>query len=247
MTKKEKAARKAAAKYSSNLVFAVLEYGALSGQIMSIALTNGYEKLRDEMLSMLPRYRHPTANEIAECILFFDPEAIKLRASGYEVPSFIDMLEKKGIADHLITGIKEYVRESELRKIELAQCLKLKQKFLDAERTYADCRGEKRIDERNAEVVKKLGLSSSRGRPPKFDSNRMWVDYVTLVRKGGLSLYRAVQEVKKKHRRKSKTTTTKALHEQRASLLGKIEQQYPEMYDKAKECLTGLVPTRRND
>ena len=246
MSKKEKdkAAREAAAKYSSNLARAIVEYGKLSGQLTS---TTDFKKLEDEMLSLLPPYRHPALNDIAECILFFDPDGLKFSASVSEIPRFVGILEKKGIADHLLTEIKKYVRESRRREIELAQCLELKQKLLDAKNIYADRTADIRIDKRNAEVVKKLGLSTRRGHASKFDSFKMWVDYVTLVRKKGMSPFKAVQEVRKKHGRKSKSATVETLIEQRASLLRKIEQRYPEMYDEATKCLTGIVPTRRYD
>jgi hypothetical protein len=244
MTKKEKAALRASAKFSDNLAFAILEYGALSGQLKS---TVEYPKLRDEMLSLLPAYRHPTNDAFAECIFFFDPDGISLSASGYEIPSFIKALEDEGIAGQLITGIKEYVRQSELRKIELAECLELKQKFSDAVRRYANRKAKERIEKRNALLIRDLGLSTKQGRAPKFDSDKMWRDYVTFVRKEGMSPSKAVQAVRKKHGRKSRSSTVEVLNEQRAALLRKIEKLYPDMYDEAKKRLKGFVPTRRND
>jgi hypothetical protein len=246
VNEKEKAAREAAAKYSSNLALAVFEYGVLSRQHSSITSDSGRAKLQDEILRLLPCYRRPTSDEFAEWFLFFDPDGINLSASGYQIPIFVELLEKEGISENLLTGIKEYVRESELRKIELAQCKselgELKKKFSDAQRIYNENK-DKRSDERNALTVQAIGFSTGHA-PKRIDKDRMWVDYVTLVRKRGMHRSDAVKAIKEKHQFNSENAASKALHEQRRSLLKRIEKQHPRCYPEAKRTLWGIVPRK---
>ena len=206
-------------------------------------LPTSMESLQDEMLGLLEPYRQPTNNGLAERLFFFDPDRLKWPTwSGYEAPSFLKTLEQEGIADDLLKSIREYVRESELRKIELSECSKLKRKFSDAERIYANSLGSSA--KRNAAVVRALGLSTGR-RPPKFDGYKLWVDYVFLVRKKGMSPSQALKKVHKKHGRQSEDATLKVLNDQRTSLLTKIAHQYSEMHGEAKKRLERFVPTRR--
>ena len=79
----------------------------------------------------------------------------------------------------------------------------------------------------------------------RIDINNAWIDYVNFVRKEGMSRAKALKEVKKKHRFQSEDATAKALLEQRAPLLKRIEKQFPEMYSEAKKRLKGLVLSRR--
>ena len=134
---KEEAARKAAARFSTDPHLATIEYAKMSGQLTLSTLTNTeYEKLKEEMFSLLPFYRHPANNEFSEYMIFFNPDCITGNWLGYQWPEFINDLKKKGIVEDLLTTIKKYVRESELRTIELMQCKdelsELKEKFADA-------------------------------------------------------------------------------------------------------------------
>ena len=107
---KEEAPRKAAARFSTDPHLATIEYAKMSGQLSLATLTTTeYEKLQDEMLSLLPLYRHPANNELTEHMIFFDPDCININGLGYPWPKFINNLEKKGIGEDLLTIIKKYV------------------------------------------------------------------------------------------------------------------------------------------
>ena len=68
---KEGAARKAAAKFSTDLILATFEYAKILGRpCMATPAIAEYVKLQDEMLSLLPLYRHPANNELAEYMIF---------------------------------------------------------------------------------------------------------------------------------------------------------------------------------
>ena len=246
---REKAARMAAAKHSNNLAKAVIEYATLTGQISSGVLeTSAYNNIRDEMLSLLKPYRHPANDEYIEQILFFDPDGIRLSGTFYEIPDFVRMLEEEGVSDHLLTEIKEYIRISGQREKELAQCKNelndWKTKISEAKKILADTDTNERSEARNSAALIALGLSKGTARK-RFDNKRIWHDYVTFVRKEGMSLSGAIKKIKKKHKNQSEDTIKATLHEQRASLLEKIAQQFPSMYDEATKLTTGFVPDRR--
>jgi hypothetical protein len=245
---KEAAARKAAAKFSTDLNSATIEYATMLGRLcLAAPAITEYIKLQDEMLSLLPLYRHPTNNEFAEYMIFFDPDCISGSGSIYRWPNFIKRLEKGGIADDLLTDIKKYIRESELCTIELMQCKdelsELKAKFTDAQSIYNKYRNE-RSDKRNALVVQAISLST--GHPPKrINRKRAYFDYVRLVRKKGMPRSEAVKVTQKKHGINSYDATLKVLYDYRSSFLTKWEEQHPSMFPDIKNRLKGLIPSRR--
>lgn len=244
---KKVAARKGAAKYSTNLVSATIEYAKLKGQSLeATSAIDEYSKIKDEMLSLLPLYRHPTNDEFTENMIYFDPDFMSINGSAYKQPDFITKLEEAGIDSDTLTAIREYVRDSELRIIELAQCKdelnELKTMFPDAKKIYEENRHE-RSDKRNALVVQAIGLST--GHPTeRINKRKAYFDYVTLVRKEGMSRNEAVKAIQKKYDFSSYDATLKLLYEYRTSLFKKWEQQHPSMLPKIKKRLKGLVPSR---
>ncbi len=71
-TGKEAAAREAAARFATDATRAVELYAALTGRSKQWA-GKGQEALTEEMLSLLPAYRHPVHDASTEYILFIDP------------------------------------------------------------------------------------------------------------------------------------------------------------------------------
>ena len=242
---KKIAARKAAAKYSTDPNSATVEYAKLSGQPFQ-SITE-YTRLQDEMLSMLPPYRHPVNGELVEHMIFFDPDCAGITGLGYEQPAFVEALEKEGVADNLLKAAKNYVRKSELSIIELSQCKneldELKLIFSEAKRIYNEnC--DKRSDRRNALVAQAIGLSTGLT-PKRIDIKKIYFDYVYLIRKDGFSRKDAVAATQKKHDLNSNDSTKKALFQYLKSHCEKLEQQHPSMFPDIKKRLKGLIPSRR--
>jgi hypothetical protein len=242
---KKKIACGVAAKHSANLTSATIEYAHLTGRIELVATE--YEVLRDEMLSMLPAYRHPTQNELTEYMIFFDSDCVDITGSGYQPPEFIEALEQRGVPGDLLAEVKKYVRESELRIIELAQCkdeiVELKTKFSDARRIYDEHRA-KRPDVRNAFVVQSIGLSTGFA-PKRVDAKKLYFDYVRFVRKKGLTRDRAVKEIQRAYALNSHNATVRFLNTHRKSLLEKWKLEHPSMYPEIKSRLKGLIPKKK--
>lgn len=71
-TQKELAARQAAARFATDAARAVEWYAALTGRSEQWA-AGGRDLLEEEMLSLLPVYRHPAHDVSTEYILFIDP------------------------------------------------------------------------------------------------------------------------------------------------------------------------------
>ena len=242
---KKIAARKAAAKYSTNPNSATLEYAKLSGQ--PFLSNTDYTRLRDEMLSMLPPYRHPVNGELIEYMIFFDPDCAGITGLGYEQPAFVEALKKEGVAENLLTAAKKYVRESERRQIELAQCKdelgELKAQLSEARRVYDENRDE-RPERRNALVAQAIGLSTGFS-PKRIDKKKAYVDYVKLIREKGFSRKNAVEATQKKHSLNSYDSTLLVLFEYQKSIFKKWTQQHSSMFPDIKKRLRGLIPSRR--
>jgi hypothetical protein len=242
---KKKAARKAAAKYSANPVSATLEYANLTDQLESV--TTDFERIKEEMLSELPLYRHPVNGKLSEYMIFFDPDCLKLGGRVLEQPVFIEALEKEGVADDVLTSAKKYAHESERRQIELAECRdelgELKSKLSEAQRIYEKLRDE-RSDKRNASVVRAIGLSTGSA-PKRVDRKKVYFDYVRLVRKDGLPRYEAVKKIKEKYGLQGHNAAVKHLSAYRRTLFEFWEQNYPSTSFDVKFYLKGLVPNKK--
>lgn len=243
---KKAAARKAAAKHSTNLALATVEYASLTKSLDLVATESGRQSLQDEMLSMLPPYRHPTYNKLTEYMIFFDPNCINITGSIYQEPEFIEELKKEGVKDALLTAIKKYVTESEPRIIDLAQCknelAKLRTKLLNAKRIYDENINE-RPETRNSRVVRNLGFSTGFA-PARVDGEKVYFDYVTLVRKKGFTRNEAVEAIRKEYSLNSFNATLKFLYQRRKSILEKWKTQHPSLYPEIKSRLKGLIPRK---
>jgi hypothetical protein len=251
---KSKAARLAAAKHSTSPVLATLEYAELSDQRESV--TTDFERIKAEMLSELPPYRHPDNGAEAEYMIFFGPDCLKLDGRGYEQPVFVQALEKVDVPKTIMGAVKEYVRECELSKMELVQCKdelgELKAKFSEAKQIYDENR-QGHSYKRNTKVVQFLELST--GHPTKrIYRNRLYFDYVTLVRKEGLSRKDAVEAIKKKYGISSCDRTIQILFNYRRTLFKmwddidqnkKQDRDYLPMLPRIKKRLRGLIPSTR--
>ena len=242
---KKKIACGVAAKHSANLTSATIEYAHLTGRIELVATE--YEVLRDEMLSMLPAYRHPTQNGLTEYMIFFDPHCVDITGSVYQQPEFIEALEQRRVPGDLLAEVKKYVRESELRIIELAQCkdelVELKTKFSDARRIYDEHR-DKRPEVRNAFVVQSIGLSTGFA-PKRVDAKKVYFDYIRLVRNKGLDRKKALKEIKRIYDLNSENAALKFLYVYRKSLLDRWKLEHPSIYPEIKRRLKGLIPSKK--
>lgn len=244
---KKTAAIKAAAKYSTDSMKAVLEYMRQSGQTDTPI---DLDKLHKEMLDLLPKYRHPYSPE-SEYMIFYDPEHLSIGGTLFQEPSFLKDLIEVGVPDNLLDIIKNHVHESEKCKAELLTCKnelnEYKALFANAEKVYNENHGNRsdlRSDTRNALVVQALGLST--GKRVKDDRKRQaYFDYVTLIRKKGMSREDAVEELLKKYKSGSHESIIKGLYDHRATIYKYWEQQkMPKMVSKIKAILRGMIPSR---
>lgn len=79
--RKEAAAREAAAWFATDAGRAVELYAALTGRSEQWA-SGEQETLEEEMLALLPAYRHPVHDASTEYILFVDPAGLPAASSG---------------------------------------------------------------------------------------------------------------------------------------------------------------------
>jgi len=79
--RKQAAAREAAARFATDAARAVECYAALIGRSEQWA-SGEQEALEEEMLALLPAYRHPVHDASTEYILFVDPAGLPAASSG---------------------------------------------------------------------------------------------------------------------------------------------------------------------
>ena len=231
----------AAASYSTSLPDAVIEYCRLIGLEHSQEL---HDELQNEMLGLLPKYRHPL-DVITEYMIFFG--RLDCKGVAYNVPPFLKRLQEEEVVNtDLYNAIEEYTKEAERDKLELAQCKHKKQKLealLDnAKKIYHENDG--RADRRNTLVVQALGFST--GTPQKrIDYEQVYKDYYFCVRKSGKSGEDALAQIQKEHELNSRDTTIKALYKAREGVFEAWEQLCGGSSPKIKEFLKGFIPSRR--
>lgn len=238
---KRKMARQAAISYSTSRPDAVKEYCKLIGLEYSQEL---HDELCEEMLRLLPAYRHPTFDEFFEYMMFFGKAGIK--GTMYTAPPFLKRLQEEEVSTDLYNAIEEYVQETERGKIELADC-KYKMQELEAlldnaKKIYQENDG--RADSRNSLVVQALGFST--GTPQKrIDYEQVYKDYFFCVRKSGKSREDALAQIQEKHELNSRDATIKALYKAREGVFEAWEQLSPGYLPEIKKFLKGFIPSRR--
>ena len=172
---KKSAAYKAAAKYSTDLNGAVLEYCTLTGQVTVSFSRDDFNKAKEELLDILPLYRHPANDEFTEYMQFIDYDCMEGHFTVNHKPPFLDLLEKVEIEPKLLEEVKKYVEEAEQSKLALNTCqsrfTKL-EKLMTAARQAYDERINERSDHRNSMVVQALGFSKGT-RKKDFDHKHL--------------------------------------------------------------------------
>ena len=247
MSFEKNAARQAVAQHSTDPVAATLEYAKLTEQLVPGHTTEMINELQKEMLALLKPYRHPANDEMSENMIFIDPDGMKIYMQGHELPQFLLDLEKEEIAADTLAVIKEYVRKSEVRTIELNGCInklnELKTRFATAEQIFKKYRSAPRKETRNSEIVKAIGLSTGT-RKKEYNDKEVYVDYVTLIRKKGLARRSAVEELSDNYSL-SYGTVINILNEQKSIVIKRWEESSPTLVPQIIKRLKGLVPQDR--
>lgn len=244
---REQAARKAAAMYSTDGAQAVFKYMELTSQFdPSTFSTDEWDRLQKEMLSLLPFYLHPSSGLDQERIRFMGDLSINLKFVGWSEPEFLTHLKKENVSDEIIEEIQKYVRESEVQRGQLSayksQRNALEKITQDAERIYRE-NLDKRSSERNKKVVQYLGLSSGK-REEHINKEKVYVDYLDLVRKKGMSLQEATETVQEMHNILSVDATLKILFAYRKERLDYLEVNNPVIKPFFEKYTKGLIMPR---
>lgn len=253
---KKQAARQAAAKYSTNPPAAFVEYGKLIGQIDPTFLFDEPNRecwevigdLNQEMLELLPQYRHPANDEFAEWMIFIDPDTPYFKGKMYQEPEFLRLLKKEDIPADIIKKTEEYVKKSEMAKLDLREgkheLRKLEEIFEEVSWIYNEESWTERSEKRNALVVQALGLSTGQARK-RFDKKEAYIEYLTLVRKKGLSRHDATLRIKRQQGCKSPDAALKMLHDYRKHVLDMWKEKYPKNLPIVKKWHKGFVLPNR--
>ena len=242
---KEQAARKAAAKYSTNPTAAFVEYGKLTEQIDEHRKT--VDELKKEMLGLLQQYRHPTNDIIAENMIFFGlPDGPEIYSEGHQDPEFLINLRKENIPVDLLKAVEKYVKEAELATFELADCKDELNGYLEELEKVIEIYNKnkkKRSDKRNMMVVQALGLTSGNA-PKQLNKKKIYKHYFLLVRKKGERRYEAVKKIAKLNDSTSKTVI-RMLNDYRRHVRNKWQQKDPQNLPTVEKWLKGFAPPNR--
>jgi hypothetical protein len=179
-------------------------------------------------------------------MIFIDPDCAGASLSSYPEPEFLKEVESAGIPGGTLALIKEYVRESELSKIELAQCKSELDEFrtalIEAQKLYNE-NPKKRNDKRNKEVIQFLGFSEGSGRRQIIDRKSVYINYIRLVRKEGLCRYEAVKKISERYLIKTEDAAIAILFDCHKAVIDKW-RKYDASFPTIEKILKGLVPPR---
>jgi hypothetical protein len=212
---KEAAARAAAARYASDKDAAVALYAALTGQAAACA-AGGSEELEEEMLSLLPAYRHPVHDASTEYILFVDPAGVpaekpgtKKSAHPFDRPDDVDWLHTEW-------------------QCCVAELVRLEERA-----------GGNRSGRGQADVV---GAGGSETPVSGFRRQRAYQCYIRLVRSKGLSRQAALQAVQTLYGFSDDKATLQALKAEREEVIRRWQEQAPCLVETILSRWQGLLP-----
>ncbi len=212
---KEAAARTAAARYATDKNAAVALYAALTGQAAACA-AGGSEELEEEMLSLLPAYRHPVHDASTEYILFVDPAGVPAEKRGTKKSAF--SFDTPDDVDWLHT--------------EWQCCLAELARLEEGAVGNRSGRGQ-------ADVV---GAGSSDAQVGDFRRQRAYRAYIRLVRSKGLSRQAALQAVEDLYGFSDENTTLQALKAEREAVIRRWQKEAPCLVETILSRWRGLLP-----
>ncbi len=236
-THKKMAAIRSAAKNATNPVTAVADY------MMSTGLAD-HVKAKEEMFSILPGYRHPVNDFIVEGWIFFAGFELDCVSNSWNTPDWFDELTRiPSIPKLLLDQVRQYVKNSELKKIDLNSTKnELLQKNALLDNAYDDFQPRVKKEKyyiRAKRVVEGLGLPEKRR--DAHDPEDLYKTYVRLVRHEGLSRKKATFKVANIFNL-TIYTTLQSLNDTRA-IIKKSWQQYDlkQYNNTAKRHLKDLI------
>lgn len=180
--------------------------------------TEIYMEAQDEMLALLPQYRHPIKGHDEEHNIFFRYQKPAQPAIEITYPLWYDDLKKETslseeIKTPLMTFIDEALRKEALLTTAQMENTEMMTQMFDAWCQYQpEYEGEDSMT-RGRRALKVFGLSKGK-RPPAIQHRRAYGEYFRLIRKKGLSRRDATESIQKLFGYKSIDATLKALHTQ---------------------------------
>ena len=204
MTTKYKAARIAAAKFSSDAQSAAGLYAELTEQKFD-DWHNSLEELKRE----IPAYRWPTFDSIAEIMIFFNPSCDGMTADIIGVNSTPAMQKAAQRGDDE-TYSELYQSQIEIIKTrrEAAKGAEAEAHLEHGKRTFENTGGDSK--KRNSALARSLGLSTGK-KPKEINELQIYKDYFDLVRKEGLCRYDALEIIMEKYNLPTTTATQQHL------------------------------------
>jgi hypothetical protein len=208
-----------------------------------------YADAEEEMLHLLPGYRHPVNDGFAERMIFLAELTLDMTLTGYNwTPLMMEV--KESLTEPLRSKVLKCMKDFELAKGKLNsandELLELRSLLDEAHDDYQPSFDGERSDSRNKRVVQTLGLSTGR-RQQWIDHEAAYASYVRIVRHKGLSRTDATLQIKNTFGYQSEDATLKALNKQLLQIINKWKQDSPQVFKSAQiaDRLDGLILHRR--
>ena len=206
-----------------------------------------YRDAEKELLSLLPKYRHPVRNSIfVESMIFFARDPMTTATAYTWTPLMMEV--KESVPEPMRSKILQGLKEGELTKGKLNAAIKERDDAADildrARKAYQPKPKGERTDKRYARVIAELDFSDGK-RPKTFKPEILYRDYVERVRRRNYNRSEAVEAVASLHRIRA-GTALRELHKFRAHVKRTIQREYPEsVHRDMLSYLEGLVPDTR--
>ena len=243
---KKAAARKAASKHHANRMAAVIDYAKSTDQLDR--LVDDFDGIQEEMLGLLPLYRHPAVDAFQENFKFYQPCEIDVEMTAHVDPPFMDQLKLIEIDPGLLNEIEKYVKHSETRKTELEiENFKCKARLDEIEPVYQAAWEEYNNEPKSSRGTRVFqALRFSDGKKCKvYDGNKIFKEYISLLREKGLSRMEALLEIREKYMSMSqKKRVSKNLSEFRDAIHKQLDTVDPNgLANNFKVTFKGCIPT----
>lgn len=159
----------------------------------SVEHCSSFRAAQEEMLGLLPGYRHPAKDSLTENRIFFSEQVTDMRI---KFPVWMNDDDFLKLPSELSGKIRDYIRDAEISKWTLTrECNELRAKFIAAREAYKKINDKDESHQRNTRVVQALGFSSGQGKTKSLEHRQAYIRYVRLVRNEGKSGEEALEIV----------------------------------------------------
>jgi len=206
-----------------------------------------YRSAEEEMLALLPKYRHPVHNPFAEQMIFFAVDQLDGTVTLLK-PTPLMQEVQESMPEPMRSKMLSELEAHELTKARLDTVSKEKEKLQglvdNARQQYQPLNKGEKVNARQKRVVRTLGFSDGK-RHKTFAPEALYRDYVRLVRHKNFNRIDAIGEVARQYNIRVNTALD-ALTDVRKDVKKHIKRRFSaEEQEFMLPYLRGLIPNKR--